>query len=470
MPVRRPIVEELSPVPAITNALAAFADRPGVLLFDSALRDADRGRYSFLTAEPVETFRLERPAFGCDPFVDLRRTFSEFDSQAVDGLPPFQGGIAGLAGYELGGCWERLPAPPVDDFSLPVLWAGLYEWVIAWDHVQDCSWLVVQPWAHNSGQRAAEIRQLLSQPPHRDPNNSPAAPAARLTIGTPQHQLNPETQRGSELFSNFSRDQYLAAVARAIEYIRAGDIFQANLSHRLLCRATCPPLDLYRRLRTANPAPFAGYLAVDDWTLLSASPERLIRVDGDVVETRPIKGTRRRRSTPEADLFTRDELRESDKDQAENVMIVDLLRNDLSRVCRPGTIQVPQLCGVETYQTVQHLVSRVRGQLNPGLNLLDVLAAVFPGGSITGAPKVRAMEIITEIEGVARGPYCGSLFYLSAGGRADSSILIRTLVQRGDCISCGVGGGIVAQSDPASEYAETLDKAAGMLRALPVDL
>jgi para-aminobenzoate synthetase component 1 len=250
-----------------------------------------------------------------------------------------------------------------------------------------------------------------------------------------------------------------------IDYIRAGDIFQANLAQRLVCPAVEDPLDLYRRLRTVNPAPFAAYLALGDFALLSASPERFVCVADGRVETRPIKGTRQRRSNPEADLFTRDELRESDKDQAENVMIVDLLRNDLSRVCRPGTIRVPQLCGVETYETVQHLVSQVCGELQPGRNMFDVLGVTFPGGSITGAPKVRAMEIIAEIERVARGPYCGSLFYCGFDGRADSSILIRTLVQRGGWLSCGVGGGIVAQSDPAAEYEETLHKAAGMLRA-----
>ena len=196
------------------------------------------------------------------------------------------------------------------------------------------------------------------------------------------------------------------------------------------------------------------------------SPERFLRVDGREVETRPIKGTRQRSSAPEADLYTRDELRESAKDQAENVMIVDLLRNDLSRVCRPGTIRVPQLCAVETYETVQHLVSEVRGELREGCDFFDLLAATFPGGSITGAPKVRAMEIIHELEQRPRGPYCGSLFWCGFDGQADSSILIRTMLHRAGRVSFGVGGGVVAQSDPAAEYNETLHKAAGMLRAI----
>src|SRR5690606_9153149 len=217
--------------------------------------------------------------------------------------------------------------------------------------------------------------------------------------------------------------------------IRAGDLFQANLSQRLLAPLRRSPVALYQRLRQCNPAPFAGYFACDDWAVVSASPERFLRVDANEVETRPIKGTRRRRPLPEADLFTRDELRESNKDRAENVMIVDLLRNDLSRVCSPGSIQVTELCTVEVYETVSHLVSEVRGSLQDGLTFWDLLAATFPGGSITGAPKIRAMEIISEQEQIARGPYCGSLFYLGFDGTADSNILIRTMTQRNGWIT-----------------------------------
>ena len=276
--------------------------------------------------------------------------------------------------------------------------------------------------------------------------------------------------------SDFSRGDYERAVETVIEYIHAGDIFQANLSQRLLHRFDTSPVALYERLRKCNPAPFAGFLAHDDWAVISASPERFVRVTGDQVETRPIKGTRQRRPAPEADLFTRDELRQSEKDIAENVMIVDLLRNDLSRVCEPGSISVPQLCVIESYETVQHLVSEVRGTLarspdpsglstNQCADVWSLLSALFPGGSITGAPKIRAMEIIAEQEPTARGPYCGSLFYAGFDGTLDSSILIRTFVCRHGWVQCSAGGGIVAQSDPADEYEETLHKAEGMLRA-----
>eukprot|EP00913_Durusdinium_trenchii_P008862 g8328.t1 len=268
------------------------------------------------------------------------------------------------------------------------------------------------------------------------------------------------------LLSDFSRDEYIRTVERVIEYIVSGDVFQANLSQRLLFPLRQSPDELYRRLRTENPAPFAGYFAHNDWAIASASPERFLRVAGREVETRPIKGTRRRAAGPEADLFTRDALRESDKDQAENVMIVDLLRNDLSRVCRPGSLRVPQLCAVETFETVQHLVSEVRGELELGRDTWDLLAATFPGGSITGAPKVRAMEILSELEPTARGPYCGSLFYTGFDGTTDSNILIRTFICRNGWIQCPVGGGVIAQSDPVAEYEETMHKAEGMLRVL----
>jgi para-aminobenzoate synthetase component 1 len=266
--------------------------------------------------------------------------------------------------------------------------------------------------------------------------------------------------------SNFSRETYLQAVQRVIEYIRAGDIYQANLSQRLMIPNDEPVIDVYLRLRERNAAPFAGFLQHADWAVLSASPERFLQVQDGVVTTRPIKGTRQRRSPPEADLFTQDELQVSAKDISENVMIVDLLRNDLSRVCRPGTVSVPQLCGVETYETVHHLVSEVRGELLEDRDAWDLLAATFPGGSITGCPKVRAMEIITELEQVARGPYCGTLFYVGFDGSMDSSILIRTMTSRLGWLHFPAGGGVVAQSDPASEYAETLHKAEGLLRAL----
>jgi len=270
----------------------------------------------------------------------------------------------------------------------------------------------------------------------------------------------------AELTSSFSEADYLRAVEQAIEYVFAGDVFQVNLAQRLLYPAHGDSVALYLRLRRSNPAPFAGYFDLGDFQIVSSSPERFLRVADRLVETRPIKGTRPWRDREEADLSAGEELRQSEKDRAENVMIVDLLRNDLSRVCDPESVYVSQLCGLETYAYVQHLVSVVRGELRDTCTPLDLLRAAFPGGSITGAPKVRAMEIIAELEPTARGAYCGSLGYLGFDGSLDLSILIRTITAGRGWWQAPVGGGIVAQSDPRQEYLETWDKAEGLIRAL----
>jgi para-aminobenzoate synthetase component 1 len=502
-----PVVEELKSVPSPADALRAFAGADGLVLFDSALQRGRLGRYSFLSADPLISFEIQRATFGSDPFTAVRDTISQlnqsFDLQRIPDLPPFQGGVAGILSYELGGCWERTSRVGKDEFQLPDAWFGVYDWVLAWDHEQDRAWIVShglpvigQPGVTDSAAADSDREACQTRAAHRirEVLAKLEATDQELSLSTsdssPMSDREPTTDNFGSLASSdlsklnplpgwdgvtsdFTRDEYLTAVARVIEYIHAGEIFQANLSQRLLARCELPPVELYRTLRICNPAPFAGFLAHDDWAVVSASPERFLRVEDGVVEARPIKGTRQRRVGPEADLFTRDELRQSEKDIAENVMIVDLLRNDLSRVCTPGSISVPELCVVESYETVQHLVSEVRGTLKSGdvseaeqHDIWALLAATFPGGSITGAPKVRAMAIIAELEPTVRGPYCGSLFYSGFDGTFDSSILIRSFVCRKGWVQCRVGGGIVAQSDPVAEYEETLHKAEGMLRAL----
>jgi para-aminobenzoate synthetase component 1 len=435
---------------------------------ESALRREHVGRFSFFTADPFHIVEVDQVQYGQNPLTTLSDTVRRFKTDTVPGLPPFQGGVAGLIGYGAGQIWERLPTPKFREFQIPDLWLGIYDWVLAWDHVTNRAWLIsqgfpeVDPSAreHRAAERLRAIKQLLSS--GTASCWSSAKPPLNVSDLAPQFPVAGQ----ADVTSNFTREAYLDSVRRAIEYIYAGDIFQVNLSQRLLAPLREDPLDLYARLRQRNPAPFAGYLQHPNWVVASASPERFVKVDAGEVETRPIKGTRRRQLLPEADLFTGDELLESEKDLAENVMIVDLLRNDLSKVCLPGSIRVPALCVVETYETVQHLVSEIRGQLRPNATGYDLLAAAFPGGSITGAPKVRAMEIIAELEPTSRGPYCGSLCYLGFDGQMDSSILIRTFAISQGWIQFPAGGGIVAQSDPDSEYQETLHKAAGMLRAL----
>ena len=464
---RLPIIEELSPSVAVMDAVRRLAHWPRLLLLESALQREPVGCFSFLMADPVKHWMLAAPCYGKDPLSDLRSATEQWAAEKQIGLPPFQGGVAGLLGYELGQSWERVTSPVYDEFQLPVMAAGLYDWVIAWDHQANRVWLISQGWpewnlvrrADRAASRIRAVKYALGasvvQQPMSTCNHS-------LPDFAPQFPLESHPQ----VTSTFSRENYLRTVERVIDYIDAGDIFQANLSQRLLTRASGGSTDLYARLRLVNPAPFAGLMQWEDWSIVSASPERFLSVTNGEIETRPIKGTRQRKRGPEADLFTRDELRQSEKDRAENVMIVDLLRNDLSRVCLSGTVRVPQLCMVESYETVQHLVSEVRGQLDPQSTIWDLFRATFPGGSISGAPKVRAMQIIAELEPTVRGPYCGSLFYVGADGTTDSNLLIRSFVQRHGWLQCHVGGGIVAQSNPEAEYEETLTKAAGMLRAL----
>jgi para-aminobenzoate synthetase component 1 len=464
-----PFVEELRPVPSVESALLSLGHRPNVVLFESSLVRPPLGRYSFLAAEPFALFEQRQASFGNNPFSGVAAALAEQQCTAVPELPPFQGGAAGLLSYELGGCFERLPNPHWDEFQIPAMVVGIYSWVLAWDHLASRCWFISQGLPETSSTRrellAREQWRAVQADLHQRSRPLVATePQIPLTIAAPTCS----SEMADELLSNFDHAAYLAAVERVIELICAGDVFQANLSQRLLFPAKRPALQQYLSLQKKNPAPFAGYFAHRDWAILSASPERFLQLRNGTVSTRPIKGTRQRGSVPEADLYRRDELRESEKDRAENVMIVDLLRNDLSRVCRPGSIRVPELCMVETYETVSHLVSEIQGELEEGRGFWDLIEATFPGGSITGAPKIRAMQIISELEQVARGPYCGSLFYLGFDGTADSNILIRTMTQRGGWLSFPAGGGIVAQSNPEEEYQETLHKVRGLVQSLQI--
>jgi len=377
-----------------------------------------------------------------------------------------------LLGYELGRTLETLPQARVHDFETPEIWIGFFDVVVAWDHETGQAWLMADghPKSSRSARslhaqdRMARWRQLVLQGkppgasphPKQDPPREPHRLAQPLTL-----------KRNVEVWSHFSRPTYQDAVAKAVEYIHAGDCFQVNLAQRLLARSSVSDAELYFRLRKRNPAPFAGFLDTGSCRVMSASPERFLRIEAEgKVETRPIKGTRPRGRNEIHDLALAQELRQSAKDRAENVMIVDLMRNDLGRVCEPGTVKVSEVCRLETYRTVHHLVSVVHGRLAGLNNGIDLLKATFPGGSVTGAPKIRSMEIITELEGVERGPYCGCLGWLGWDGQMDSNILIRTFTSQGGWLQFPVGGGIVADSVPEKEYEETLHKAEGLLRAL----
>jgi para-aminobenzoate synthetase component 1 len=482
-----PLVERLEPVPDPADVAAAFLDLPYPIFLDSATGLAagephHLGRHSFISADPVLVVRSKglltevlergrrRRAEG-DALGVVREALRDWAAPALPGLPPFQGGAAGYIGYDYGAVLERVPPTRYDDLAVPDVVVGLYDWVLAWDHARREAWLVStglgpggSPSESRARDRAAQVRERLSRPGRAAPGASPADPGDAVAPSYPVSALEapPEGLR-----STFTHRGYLDAVARVREYIVAGDIFQANLSQRLQAPLREAPFDLYRRLRRRNPAPFAAYFDCGDLTVLSASPERFLRLDErGSVETRPIKGTRPRGLGPMHDAALGRALAESEKDRAENVMIVDLLRNDLSRVCRPGSVRVPELFALEHHPTVHHLVSTVVGELTPGADAVDLVRATFPGGSITGAPKVRAMEIIAELEPTRRGAYCGSVGYLSRTGAMDTSIVIRTFVRVGHQVYFQAGGGIVADSDPELEYRETLDKARGLIAAL----
>ena len=449
------------------DPLAAFEvvrGLPWPVLLDSAAGGSRLGRRSYVAADPYlrlsskdGRITLGERSFTGDPFAVLQRAARHYHLDHDPALPaPFQTGAMGWFGYDLAHHLERLPHPALDDLAFPDLAVGFYDTVLAFDGQERRAWLMSSGWPEATPEASMHRRKAR------------ADRFEGLLAGAGDPEPAPEIQGEVRIGSNFTRGTYEAAVDRVVEYILAGDIFQANLSQRFL--AELPQgLDgwgLYRRLRQRNPAPFASYLDLGGVEIVSASPERFLELRGRRVETRPIKGTRPRGSTPEEDARLAAELLASEKDRAENVMIVDLLRNDLSRVCRDHSVLTPEICVLESFATVHHLVSTVTGELRPGLDAVDLLRATFPGGSITGAPKIRAMEIIAELEPTRRGPYCGAIGWLGGDGWMDTSITIRTYAIKDGMVAFQAGGGIVADSDPAAEYEETLDKARALIEAL----
>lgn len=404
--------------------------------------------------------------------------------EADDPLPPFCGGIAGLIGYEAAWWVEpSLRGDPVaeknitsqtdsiwNSESIPGMAIGVYDWTIAVDHLRCMTWFIssglnelFETDVDRAHRRADEVLDWILRPDYKSSENLPTS--------TKTH-TDRMVDRLPDLRSNFTDETFAAGVAEIISRIAAGDSFQVNLAQTLSHPAMCPPAEFYQRLRRINPAPYAGFLDAGNYQVLSSSPEGFLQVRGDDVITRPIKGTVARTGDDEVDRRLGETLLRSDKDRAENIMIVDLMRNDLSRVCIDESVLVTGLCELEKYQRVQHLVSTVRGKLRDDSGVADLLAACFPGGSITGAPKVEAMRTIAEMERRPRGAYCGSMGYVSLSGAADFNILIRTITQRYDAGSqrdvweFAVGGGITARSDPRSETEETWVKAASLLEAI----
>ena len=438
----------------------------GVFFLDSGAGFGRLGRFSFLGAAPFLTLTArhgtvrivrngqERTRRG-DPLGALRRVLAEFATEREELPAPFATGGVGFLSYDLKNTIERLPSGARRDMDVPELHFAFYDAVIAFDHEEERVYL------SSSGQG-------MSRRTRKRRGLEASSRLLALLDGPPVSMPRTEERSGfhGTVESNFTRRDYVRTLARTKEYIAAGDIFQANISQRFHARWKGRDAELYGALREANPAPFAAYLGFPDGTVLSSSPERFLKLSGRHVETRPIKGTRRRTGESEPDRRAARDLLASEKDNAELAMIVDLERNDLGRVCEYGSVRVTEPRVLETYPTVFHLAATVEGELYPGRDLVDLVRATFPGGSITGAPKIRAMQIIDELEPTARNLYTGSIGYVDFGGDADFNIAIRTMVKTGEDVYFQAGGGIVADSDPEAEYEETVDKARALMRAL----
>ena len=449
-----PLLTELPYSPDSARLFEAIADLPWAVFLDSGRHDAGQSRYDILSAQPYirlvtrgnlteinsDGVRLTRE----DPFAVLKSALA-IDPAARGGLP-FSGGAIGYFSYDLARRLERLPAQSEDLERIPEMVIGIYDWAVVVDHVERRSWLVGQGRDPETDLKWDRLVALFTDPP-----------AERLR--------RPFTIT-SAVSSNLTREAYASAFERIQSYIRDGDCYQVNLAQRFSAAAAGDPWLAYQALRVINPAPFSAYMSTPYAHVLSASPERFLKVERGRVESKPIKGTRPRVGHPRGDAELAEALRLSEKDRAENVMIVDLLRNDLSKACKLGTVKVPRLFDVETFATVHHLVSTVTGELRDECDAIDLLRGAFPGGSITGAPKLRAMQIIEELEPHRRGVYCGAIGYIGYDGDMDLNIAIRTLVfSRGE-VRFWAGGGIVADSTLDEEYQETFDKAAAMLKLL----
>jgi anthranilate synthase component 1 len=485
VPVYRQLVSDMiTPVQAFQRLDHSAA----ACLFESVIGGEKVGRYSFLTSDPflcikangnqvtVATFNRPTPdskmgptwqaeEFASDnPLETLRERVSAMRVAHLPELPPFIGGAVGYAGYDTVRYVENLPNAPHDDRQLPDLWFGLYDHMVVFDHVQKTA--IVLALADVRDKSASNIKNAF---------DNAASRVDRLVeqLATPDDSLRIADIRTDgdvtlKFESNLTKPQFEDAVRKCVEYIRAGDIFQVVISQRLQTTFDAPPFELYRTLRIVNPSPFMFYLRTPEVTLVGSSPEILVRVVEGQVTVRPLAGTRPRGRDEAEDKRLAEELLADPKECAEHVMLVDLGRNDVGRVARYGTVEISDVMVIERYSHVMHITSNVTGQLRPECDAFDALAACLPAGTVSGAPKVRAMEIIDEIEPTRRGPYAGAVGYIDFAGNMDTCIALRTVAIHNDIAYLQVGAGIVAESVPETEFQETMNKARGMLKALEI--
>jgi aminodeoxychorismate synthase component I len=452
---------------------------PGSMLLESVKGPMNIARYSFICIEPFSEYRIRdgketlrhkgenTVELSGKPLKTLRALISRYSQRPAPGLPPFQGGAAGLLCYDFVRYLERVPQSTQNDLGVPDAHIYFYDRLVAFDHKEHKAWAVSAP-----GARAEEADDLEAA---YDKASEAIMRFKRdiSLINDTHHHVYPEklhTTQG-EIKHDVTGQQYIEMVRRVKEYIAEGDIFQANLSLRLSADiGDTDPWQLYLTLREINPSPFAGYLDFGEYVIASSSPERLVRVNQGMIDTRPIAGTRPRGQSAGEDDRMREDLLLSEKERAEHIMLIDLERNDLGRVCDYGSINVDELMITEDYSHVMHIVSNVRGRLAKGKDMLDAIRAAFPGGTITGVPKVRCMEIIDELEDLRRGPYTGSFGYLGYSGNMDLNIVIRTFTVKDGRATVQAGAGIVADSDPEHEYRESLKKAEALIRTLEISV
>jgi len=460
-----PLYEEIKIIP-VNDLIKIFSFKKDLMVLNSSMVMEGYGRYSFICFDKFASFFSKKDL--CywnneaidvsNPFDFITKKIDKYKLKKLDFLPPFQGGVVGYFGYEASHYLEELPHV-VDNIKLPDIYLNFYGTVISIDHVLNRCWIISTDFhdeidykkINSAEENILKIKKSISNQGH----SVDIAVKDKISI----------------ISTNFTRQSYIDAVKKTKEFILSGDIYEANITQQFSSEISNSDdlLRLYFNLMTINPAPFSAFMKIlDDGCIVSASPERFVKLTDDLMEACPIKGTRRRSSNADEDKLLADELLSSEKDRSENIMIVDLMRNDISRVCQAKTVNVEELCALKSFETVHHLVSKVTGQLKNNLNAMDVMKATFPPGSITGAPKIRAMEIISELENQERGPYCGCLGYISFTGDMDMSVIIRTYFINKNKLFFSAGGAVVLDSDPEEEYEESLTKARALVEALAI--
>ncbi len=444
-----------------------FEDNDESFLFESGRGPEATSRYSFMGTSNSRSIKIKDnkarllgedglSSTELEALEGLDRLNFDDEIKSVNYLPHFWGGWVGVMGYELAGLFENLPPRKEDGFVIPDLYMIQVDRLVVYDHKEGLLKYIVS--GESPGDYSALVKEVQGFWKRLEKFLTPSPNAKPL--------LKENVKNGNGLHSNMSQKNYVECVERAKNYIEEGDIYQANLSQRFETTYQGDPFDLFLSLRSVNPSPFSGYLKLQDFAIVSSSPERLVKVENSKVETRPIAGTRPRSSDPETDKSLSAELLLNEKERAEHLMLVDLERNDLGRICKTGSVRVSDLMFLEQYSHVSHIVSNIEGELKPHVSVKDILRAVFPGGTITGCPKVRCMEIIGELETLSRGPYCGSFGYIGFSGYMDLNIIIRSIIVKNGRACFNVGAGIVADSCPEKEYLETLDKAEAMIQVL----